>query len=65
MRHEDTSAESTESSTEVTVVSVATSSSAELQEGSGDDPPDPLPPKIVESDKVFIIQLLIDTKDFD
>ncbi|KAI5634176.1 zona pellucida-like domain-containing protein [Phthorimaea operculella] len=40
---EDTSAEA-DSSTEITVVSVATSSSAELHEGSGDDPPDPSPP---------------------
>ncbi|KAJ2951671.1 hypothetical protein O0L34_g13831 [Tuta absoluta] len=39
---EDSSAES-DSSTEITVVSVANSSSAELHEGSGDDPPDPSP----------------------
>ncbi|XP_049875117.1 uncharacterized protein LOC126373137 isoform X2 [Pectinophora gossypiella] len=44
VRHEDVSAESLESSTEVSVVSVATSSSAELHEGSGDDPPDPSQP---------------------
>ncbi|XP_059045077.1 uncharacterized protein LOC131840892 [Achroia grisella] len=42
---ESTSAESSESSTEITVVAVSSSSSAssEVHEGSGDDPPDPLP----------------------
>ncbi|XP_028156542.1 uncharacterized protein LOC114350093 [Ostrinia furnacalis] len=41
----ETSAESADLSTEVSVVSVASSSSssAELREGSGEDPPDPIP----------------------